>query len=157
MKEPKDIVKMPVIVSQYVRMWPRAVFNDKIRGPKGKYVNVASTLEILLRPGVYILYRDDRPYYIGQATRLNGRLYSHARRPGSKYDLFWNYFSAFVVEDPKHRAEVEAMLIAAIPTANGAEPRLENYHYPDAVRRVMKFTREGRIIKGKPTTDDPEQ
>ncbi len=138
---------LPTIIAQFARMYPREIYNHKIERSNGKPVNVARTLEILQRPGVYILYRDDRPYYIGKAARLNSRLYAHARRPGSKHDLFWNYFSVFVVEDAKHRAEVEAMLIAAIPTANGARPKLENHPYPDAVRRVMNLSQKGTLLK----------
>ena len=145
-KSRSSSVKMPSIVAQFARMYPREIFNYRVPGPNGKPVNVARTLGILLRPGVYILYRDDQPYYIGKAARLNSRLYSHARRPGSKYDLFWDYFSVFVVEDPRHRAEVEAMLIAAFPTANGARPKLENHPYPPAVRRVMKANQRGAIL-----------
>jgi len=155
-ERPSDI-HLPSIVSQFARMYPREIFNHRISGPNGKPVNVARTLEILSRPGVYILYRDDHPYYIGKAKRLRSRLFSHARRPGSKYDLFWNYFSVFVVEDPKHRAEVEAMLIAAIPTANGAKPKLENHPYPDAVRRVMKISQAGVLLKGVKGTNGTEE
>ncbi len=138
---------LPSIVHQYARMWPREIFNHRIPGPNGKPVMVAKTLEILSRPGVYILYRDDVPYYIGKSNRLRGRIFSHAQRPGSKYDLFWNYFSVFVVEDPKHRSEVEAMLIAAIPTANGAKPKLQNHPYPDAVRKVMRSAHTNTVSR----------
>lgn len=139
-------VQLPQIVSRFARMYPREIFNDRTRNSSGKLVNIARTLEILREPGVYILYRDDQPYYIGKAKRLNSRLYSHARRPGSKYDLFWNYFSVFVVENAKHRAEVEAMLIAAIPTANGARPRLERHPYPPIVRTVMRAKQKGKLL-----------
>jgi hypothetical protein len=124
MGQDADNIQMPAIVSQYARMWPRDVFNHKVPGPNGRTVLLSKTQElgILELPGVYILYRDDAPYYIGKAKRLHKRLFDHARRPGSKYDLFWNYFSVFVVEDDTQRSEVEAMLIAAIPTANGAKP-----------------------------------
>ena len=132
---------MPGIVSQYARMWPREVFNYTVPVENRKNASVAKTLEILSHPGVYILYRNDLPYYVGKATRLYSRLFQHARRPGSKYDLFWNYFSVFVVEEVRHRDEVEAMLIAAIPTANGAKPKLEQYPYPDEVRRIFHKSR----------------
>ena len=135
---------MPEIVSQYARMWPREVFDYKASGTKGHAVTLAKTFEILSHPGVYILYRDDVPYYIGKAKRLRSRIFSHARRPGSKYDLFWNYFSVFVVENEKHRNEVEAMLIAAIPTANGAKPKLQRQPYPVEVRKILHKSRRAR-------------
>lgn len=134
MKQDAGLGKLPAIVSRYARMWPREVFN--VRG-----LAKEKELDILADPGVYILYRDDVPYYIGKAKRLRSRLFSHARRPGSKYDLFWNYFSVFVVKEPEHRAQVEAMLIAAIPTANAAKPWLERQPYPDQVRRLLRTSR----------------
>jgi len=139
--------QMPEIVSQHARMWPREVFNYRISGPNGKPVALAKTLDVLSHPGVYILYRNDLPYYIGKAKHLRSRIFSHARRPGSKYDLFWNYFSVFVVENEKHRDEVEAMLIAAIPTANGAKPKLERQPYPDAVRKILRTSRTIQMAK----------
>lgn len=143
----KAAAKLPEIVGEYANMWPREVYDHRVIGKNGKLVNVARTLDLLHRPGVYILYRDDVPYYVGQASRLNGRLYNHARKPGSKYDLFWNYFSVFVVENPKHRDQIEALLIAAFPTANGAKPKLEKHPYPPAVRAVMRSKRPGKTLK----------
>ena len=78
------------------------------------------TIELLKKPGCHILYRDGVPYYIGQAKKLRGRLWQHACVPDSRYYNFWNHFSAFVVEDPDHRNEIEAILVAAMPTANSA-------------------------------------
>ena len=137
------IQPIPKIVENYARMWPRAVFDHRVKRENGKSTSVAKTLDILSKAGVYVLYRDDIPYYIGKAKRLRSRLFSHARRPGSKYDLFWNYFSVFVVEDERQRSELEALLIAAIPTANGAKPRLERHPYPEAVRKILHGTRTG--------------
>ena len=51
--------KQGTIVTGYARMWPREVF--------GKAGLKKEILDFLENPGVYILYRDDKPYYIGQA------------------------------------------------------------------------------------------
>ncbi len=136
---------LPGIIHEYAAMWPREVFNFKTEGEYGKRVMVSKKLKILEEPGVYILYRDDLPYYIGKATRLHSRLFQHARRPGSKYDLFWNFFSVFVVKQPKQRAEIEALLISALPTANGARPKLQKHPYPPEVRNVMHDMRSQRM------------
>jgi hypothetical protein len=93
------------IVTGYARMWPREVFG---RGTLEK-----EELKFLDGAGVYILYRDDRPHYIGQAKRLHGRLWSHAIQAESRYYHFWNFFSAFAVADQKRRDELEGILIAA--------------------------------------------
>lgn len=80
----------------------------------------------LNKPGVYILYRDDEPYYIGKTKRpLFKRLTSHALKPNARRYNFWNYFSAFEIGSSSHRDEVEAILISAMPTANSSRPKFE--------------------------------
>jgi hypothetical protein len=98
---------------------------------------------------VYVLYRDDIPYYIGQAAKLRQRLWSHARSSGGKYNNFWNYFSAFVITDAKTRNEIEGILIAAMPTANSAKPRLKRAKFPTA---VSKMVRRMRRYRANPST-----
>jgi len=119
-------------VATYARMWPRELFDCK----HGKRL-VVKELEILSKPGVYVLYRDDVPYYVGQATRLRSRLWSHANQPNSKYYNFWNYFSVFAVEDAALRTQLEGVLIAAMPTANGAKPRIRKAKLPQDVRKLL--------------------
>ena len=45
--------------------------------------SLAKTLDILTRPGVYVLYRDGVPYYIGKAARMRSRLWQHAWNRGA--------------------------------------------------------------------------
>ncbi len=102
------------IVTEYARMWPRKVF-DMIEANR----LLAKDLEALRNPGVYILYRDEHPYYIGKIKRLLfSRLHDHANKSTDTYFNFWNYFSVFVVPDKAHVDEVEAILIASMLTAN---------------------------------------
>ena len=108
---------------------------------------LAKDLTILERPGVYILYRDDVPHYIGKTQKLRRRLYRHAYVPKSRYFNIWNFFSAFVIEDPKQRDEVEGILIAAMPTANSAEPRLSREDLPI---EITKMIREIRFAQANP-------
>src|SRR5271170_4715899 len=115
-----------IIVSGYARMWPREVFGKfpPLKGAASKRKKImAKGLRFLEGPGVYILYRDDEPYYIGQATKLRSRLWGHAIQAESRYFHFWNFFSAFAVPSPRHRDELEGILIAAMPTANSAKPK----------------------------------
>jgi hypothetical protein len=86
---------------------------------------------------VYVLYRDDVPYYVGKATTLRRRLWSHANRPNSKYYNFWSYFSIFAIEDVAIRNQLEGVLIAAMPTANGAKPRIKKAQLPSDVRKLL--------------------
>lgn len=46
------------IVTGYAKMWPRIVFDMKAGNKDAK--------ELLQNPGVYVLYRDDMPYYVGK-------------------------------------------------------------------------------------------
>ncbi len=103
---------------QFIRMWPRALFHMK----EGKKV----LKEALSEPGVYVLYRGDEPFYIGKtAGPLIKRMSGHALKPNWRRYNFWNYFSAFHIKDPSHRDEVEAILIAAMPTAaNSSRPKI---------------------------------
>jgi excinuclease UvrABC nuclease subunit len=72
-----------IIVSGYARMWPREVFGvfpaAKNAVSKRKKT-MAKNLDFLTKGGVYILYRNDLPYYIGQAKKLQSRLRGHAVR-----------------------------------------------------------------------------
>jgi hypothetical protein len=132
------------IVAEYARMWPREVFDCLIPNENsGRKMILGKGLDLVNEPGVYVLYRNDIPYYIGQAAKLRHRLWSHAGSPGARYGNFWNYFSAFVIHDPKLRDEVEGILIAAMPTANSAKPKLKRAKYPlvvsQMVRRIRKY------------------
>jgi hypothetical protein len=120
------------IVTGYARTWPREVFDIH----KNKDLLI-KRLELLRGTGVYVLYRDDRPYYVGQTTgSLFERLHDHANKTTDKWYHLWNYFSAFEV--PKgHLDEVEAILIAAMPTANSANPRIRPIPLPREIRRIL--------------------
>jgi hypothetical protein len=130
------------VITEYARMWPRDVFDYP--GHIKKFL--ADELTILESPGVYVLYRDDVPDYIGKTDGfLCKRLYVHAKNPTSRYDYFWNYFSVFVIADEKNRAIVESLLIAAMPTANSARPQaFERHKVP---REIIKMIRDQRRHK----------
>lgn len=71
--------KKKIIVIEYARMWPREVF-DIIEERK------LTIKEILNKRGVYVLYRDEHPYYIGKAkSSLFKRLHDHANKSTDKY------------------------------------------------------------------------
>lgn len=125
------------IIASYLKMWPREVFD--LRTGNKLLPEIRSLLDT---PGVYVLYRDDHPYYVGRATRrLADRLHAHANRPADRYYNFWNFFSAFVVPDTKHIPEVEGILIAAFPTENAATPRFRRVRLPAGVARALHARR----------------
>jgi len=118
-------------------MWPRELFD--IKDKKGGLIIVG--LKDLHQPGVYILYRDDHPYYVGRATKLLSRLHAHANMSGDTYFNFWNYFSVFVVPDRKHLSEVEGILIASMPTANRSVPKVARMKLPNKLVKILKKRR----------------
>jgi hypothetical protein len=124
------IMKKEKPVAKYAKMWPRELFDCK----RGKHP-IVRELDILSEPGVYVLYRDDRPYYVGKANRLLARLWPHANQSTGPRYHFWTHFSVFVVRDKTLRGQLEAVLIAAMPTANGAKPRITEEKLPPDVRR----------------------
>lgn len=130
------------IVNAYLKMWPREVLD--LRNGNQLLPEVWKPLQ---EPGVYVLYRDDHPYYIGRATKLSSRIHAHANRPKDKYYNFWNFFSAFVVNDVKHIPEVEGILIAAFPTENSAQPRFKKLAIPAKVARMIHSQRLITVAK----------
>jgi hypothetical protein len=131
-------------VSAYARMWPREMFDHLDPDGPRKNTPLAKSVEFLDQPGVYILYRDDVPYYIGKADRLRKRLWQHAQKPDARYYNFWNFFSAFVVLDTTRRTEVEGILISAMPTANSAQPKLPRERLPKEAIGMIRKIRKGR-------------
>ncbi len=129
---------------QFFRMWPRALFHMK----QGKAVLKAS----LNKPGVYILYRDDQPYYIGKTSKpLIKRLSTHALKPNARRYNFWNYFSAFEITNPSHRDEIEAILISAMPTANSSRPKFERKNLDRQAARLLNNV-QALMLTGKEDT-----
>lgn len=125
------------IVSAYLKMWPRDVLDLR----DGKQL-LSDVWEPLRKPGVYVLYRDDHPYYVGRASKkLSARIYAHANHPKDRYYNFWNFFSAFIVNDARHIPEVEGILIAAFPTENSAQPRFEKLAIPAKIARIIHSQR----------------
>jgi hypothetical protein len=124
------------IVDGYARGWPREIFDLRAK--------VAGEIEFLKKPGVYVLYNDGTPHYIGQAASMFSRLKTHAR-PQSRYYNFWNTFSAFAVSNQKGRDELEAILIAAMPTANSAKPKLNKMRLPLKVVSLMRKIRDAKL------------
>ena len=137
-------VKLSKAVSQYARMWPREIFDHVAESGVGRNRPLAKSIEFLDEPGVYVLYRDDVPYYVGQSDRLRRRLWNHAVRPEARYYNFWNFFSAFVVLEATDRDEIEGILIAAMPTANSSEPRFPKQRFPKEVVAMVRKLRKDR-------------
>ncbi len=136
---------------RYARMWPRKVFNIRNGGQLPAEVKKA-----LSEPGVYVLYRDDHPYYVGKTGgSLFDRIWHHAIQSHGRYYNLWNFFSVFVVPGKKQRNEVEGILIAAMPTtANSANPKFRHLRLPGSVRDTLR--KLDWISSPSPTAGSPE-
>jgi hypothetical protein len=112
------------LVKQFIRMWPRAIFHTRAMDDSKGFI--ADGIPELRKPGVYILYRNGVPFYVGQAKNLRTRLKQHANGVISLKTHFWNHFSAFLVDDSARMKEVEAILISAMPPGimNSSKPTL---------------------------------
>jgi hypothetical protein len=126
------------IVTQYAKMWPRDVCNIRTNGRLPKEIG-----QHLGKPGVYVLYRDATPYYVGKtAGRLSSRIWAHANQPADSYYNFWNFFSVFVVPDVSHIGELESILIASIPTENRAKPKIPKLKLDEARHGARKASND---------------
>jgi hypothetical protein len=103
----------------------------------------------LSTPGVYVLYRNDEPYYIGKTGKtLFKRLKQHALKPNTRYYNFWNYFSAFQIDEESERDKIEAILISAMPTANNSHPRTFHRKKLDRDAAKMLNRLQARMLTG---------
>jgi hypothetical protein len=135
---------------RFFRMLPRALFHMK----KGKKLLKTA----LSSPGVYVLYRNDEPYYIGKTGKpLIKRLAGHALKPNWRRYNFWNHFSAFAIEENSHRDEVEAILISAMPTAaNSANPKIPRMPLDRHAARLLNDI-QALTLTGKGDTSGVEK
>lgn len=134
-------MKKKKIITKYARMWPREVFDIFEENALA-----LKTFQDLKSPGVYILYRDDTPYYVGKTSRgLFKRLHDHANKTTDRYFNFWNYFSVFVVPDSSHLDEIEGILIASMPTANSATRRIQQIKIPQAIAKILRAVRRKAV------------
>jgi hypothetical protein len=128
------------IVTQYARMWPREVWDILENNAL-----IVRKLPELQQPGVYILYRDDVPYYVGKTRHaLAKRLHDHSNKTSDRYFNYWNYFSFFVVPDSDHVDEVEGIL-ASMPTANSASPKIKQVQLPKPISTILRNARRRAV------------
>ena len=100
----------------------------------------ASSMPCIKKTGVYVLYRDEKPYYVGQAKgSLWRRIRNHALNSNAKYYNHWKYFSVFVIPDKHHISEIEGVLIAALgeSVANSARMRIKRIRLPRDAKNIL--------------------
>mgnify|MGYP001576441823 FL=1 len=117
-------------------MWPRELYYLRERNRPLEGLRTA----LHKKCGVYVLYRDDHPYYVGKTKKsLWRRIRDHALNRKDRYFNFWNYFSVYVVPDGRHIDEIEGVLITAIGvTANSANPKIHRIPLPDDAVKILR-------------------
>ncbi len=122
------------IIASVAQLWPREIFY--IKNGK-KYSDDVKEL-FSKKSGIYILYRDDKPYYIGQTENLFKRLKNHAININAKHYNFWNRFTAFEVRS-EFLNDIEAILIKSIPLAdNDKNPKIDRIKIPKIIAKEIK-------------------
>jgi GIY-YIG catalytic domain len=132
-------MKKGVRIEGFISMWPREACDITPEGESRLFMHGVPELQ---GPGVYVLYRDDQPHYIGQAKVIRQRLHAHANQTTDRYYNFWNLFSVFLVKDEKYLDEVETILIASMPTANSATPKLRKIPMPPSLTSQIRLIRK---------------
>ena len=135
------------LIKGFAEFWPREIF-DLRRGKKGLLLDELKKFE---GPGVYVLYRDDEPYYIGKSQKnVLSRLHKHANVSGGRYSRHWNYFSVFMVKSEESISDIEGILIAAVPkAANGAKTRMPKISLLKETKSLLSMAKRIYIDKLK--------
>jgi hypothetical protein len=73
-----------------------------------------SKLQELMRgyAGIYALYRDDKPYYIGLTTNLFGRVNGHLR---DRHKGQWDHFVIFRIKKVNYLKDIETLITHLMP------------------------------------------
>jgi hypothetical protein len=125
------------MIKAYIRMWPREIYNIR----DGNHHLESVRQELWQKSGIYILYQNGQPYYVGQAKNLWYRIRNHATNQNTKHYHLWTHFSAFILSNTDHISELEGLVIAAFgtATANSAKMRMKRILLPkDAAKRLAK-------------------
>lgn len=105
----------PLLVHEYLERVGGEVLEEK---------NFQSALAGMIKghKGVYVLYKDDRLYYVGLASNLMGRVKQHTTdRHGGQ----WNRFSVYLTEASHHIKPLESLLLRILqPTGNRVKGKI---------------------------------
>jgi len=133
------------LIESYALMWPRKLYS--LRNGNQTIKAFRDTLEN--KPGIYVLYKGEEVFYIGQVGgkgSINGCLYSrigdHALNYQDEYSHSWDHFSAFIVTEAGRPVidELEGFLQFACPRSRNTERILqgEQITLPTSVSKALK-------------------
>lgn len=106
--------------------------------------------------GIYALYRDDKPYYIGLTTNLFGRVNRHLR---DRHKGKWDHFLIFRIKKVDYLKDIETLITQLMPwpgnRVRGKVPRdgelnrilrqilIEHTREIREIRKVLKTSADG--------------
>jgi len=87
--------------------------------------------------GIYVLYKDEKLYYVGLTKDLFWRLHHHTK---DKHKNKWNKFSAFIIRRGNYLKDLESMTqLISEPPANIWKGRFkEHYKYDKQIKLMVK-------------------
>lgn len=91
---------------------------ERVGGEVLEEKNFQSALAGMIKghKGVYVLYKDDRLYYVGLASNLMGRVKQHTT---DRHSGKWNRFSVYLTGTSDHIKPLESLLLRILqPTGN---------------------------------------
>ncbi|MDE1865828.1 MAG: GIY-YIG nuclease family protein [Candidatus Micrarchaeota archaeon] len=99
------------------------------------------------KPGVYVLYRGSKIYYIGKSITSAGRIDGHFR---DRLKGKWNNFAFYQVRHPKYLADLETLLIHATRSKQGKRRGYKKGHFRtnnDLTREFLVRFKEAKQLK----------
>ena len=106
------------LVRSYAEKLPGSVFDVFWKGFKGL---------VRGQSGIYVLYKDDVPYYVGQASNLPWRIKNHI---DDRHHGKWDKFSFYVVRRTGFLKHLESLLLRIVEPRgakiSGGFPGAEN-------------------------------
>jgi hypothetical protein len=63
------------------------------------------------KAGIYVLYREGKPYYVGKAGNLPSRIKDHTK---DRLNKKWDAFSFYVVGRPGYSKHLESLLLRIV-------------------------------------------
>ena len=84
------------------------------------------------KSGIYVLYREGVPHYVGQASNLPYRIKGHLK---DRLEGKWDSFSLYIVRGPRHLKHLESLLLRIVKP-RGAKI---SGHFPGAENLRKEF------------------
>ncbi len=96
------------------------------------------------RSGIYILYKSSKPYYVGIASSMRGRLADHLE---DHHRRKWDRFSFFEIRKQKYLKDVESLLIRGAKTKGKGNKSAPDFAKHNNISHAIKTEMKRHIDK----------